>query len=156
MSSLRAPWQNGPFKITQTQQHKKHVEHRNARDIQKKVIWVCVLRLSCFSYLSNPTRILCTFEYTAPNIFYQVHVEHTRSYVIHSHCIFLLALGLNCVAFFMTICEQFQKTKISIFPNAVNSYNRTSNLTRIIRKHLKVHLQEVLIGHSYFILMSTH
>jgi len=36
MSSLSAPWQNGPYKNQHTEQHKKHVEHQDATDIQKK------------------------------------------------------------------------------------------------------------------------
>ena len=38
MSSVRAPWKNGPYK-TNTQ-NKKKVEHQNARDIQKILIFV--------------------------------------------------------------------------------------------------------------------
>jgi len=32
MSSLMAPWQNGPYKNQHTEWHKKHVEHHDADD----------------------------------------------------------------------------------------------------------------------------
>ena len=39
-SSLRAPWQNGPYTEKHTEQHKKHVEHQDATEIQKHFLCV--------------------------------------------------------------------------------------------------------------------
>jgi len=40
LSSLRAPWQNGPFKNQHIERHKKHVQHHGPTYILKNV---CVL-----------------------------------------------------------------------------------------------------------------
>ena len=44
MSSLRAPWKNGPYKNKHTEQHKKNKKHQDETDIQKKH-YFCVLRI---------------------------------------------------------------------------------------------------------------
>jgi len=44
MSSLRTPWQNGPYKKQTQRTTQKHVENQDATDIQKKttflIIWI--------------------------------------------------------------------------------------------------------------------
>jgi len=36
-SSLRAPWQNGPYKNKHIEQHKNNTEHRDVRDNKNKL-----------------------------------------------------------------------------------------------------------------------